>query len=134
LHWWKDRKAVSSDENCLLLVVAPFSQYDLTLLDLLDEKFASDVPTGTVYVANLQDYDTVQQLNVDAPGVGSAPQTPIAVHYDSSRPPAVTAGRKARDAVSLLLGLDADKLAQRILDESPSYNRRATRHVTPPRV
>src|SRR5947208_3737962 len=63
LRWWKDRTAAPGSGKCLLLVVAPFSQYDLTLLDLLDERFATDPPPVSVYVANLQDYATVEQLN-----------------------------------------------------------------------
>ena len=43
-------------------MVAPFSQYDLTLLDLLDERLDTDQPPVPVYVANLQDYATSEQL------------------------------------------------------------------------
>src|SRR4051794_3237526 len=77
LHWWEGGTVAPCPGKNILLVVAPFSQYDLTLLDLLDERFRTDPPPVPVYVANLQDYATAQQLSADFPGIGPAPQTPI---------------------------------------------------------
>src|SRR6266545_2873436 len=89
LRWWQGGKVVPSQGKCLLLVVAPFSQYDLTLLDLLDERLATDPPPMPVYVANLQDYATAEQLSADFPGIGAAPQTPIIAICDSGSLPTV---------------------------------------------
>src|SRR5436309_3083089 len=74
LQWWKDNQGAHQQGKCLVLVVAPFSQYDLTLLDLLNEWLAAGqslVPD--VYVANVQDYSSVEQLSADFPGIGDAP-------------------------------------------------------------
>src|ERR1700678_3542648 len=65
LRWWKGNEVASRQGQCLLLAVAPFSQYDMTLLDLLDERLVTYQPPVSVYVANLQDYASVEQLSVE---------------------------------------------------------------------
>jgi hypothetical protein len=121
LRWWKGSKVAPSQGKCILLVVAPFSQYDLTLLDLLDERLHTTQPPVPVYVANLQDYATAEQLNADFPGIGTAPQTPIVAIWGSGVPQTVACGKKARDMAAQALGLSADELSRRIIAESPSY-------------
>ena len=132
LRWWKDRKVAPGPGKCILLVVAPFSQYDLTLLDLLDERLDTVQPPVPVYVANLQDYGSVEQLNADFPGIGAAPQTPIVAICDSGSPQTVACGKKARDMAARALGLSADELSRRILAESPSYLNTTAQRVAPP--
>jgi len=102
-------------------VVSPFSQYDLTLLDLLDEKLDTDQLPVSVYVANLQDYATAEQLSAAFPGIGAAPQTPIVAICDTGSLPTIACGKKARDLAAQALGLNAEELSRRILSESPSY-------------
>ncbi len=129
LRWWADRQAAPAQEKCLVLVVAPFSQYDLTLLDVLDEKLAAAPAEVPVYVANLQDYATPEQLNAEFPGVGAAPQPPLAALCDSGSPKAVACGKKARDLAAQTLGLSADELTRRIVTESPGYANSAFQHI-----
>jgi len=131
LRWWKGSKVASSQGKCILLVVAPFSQYDLTLLDLLDERLHTNQAPVPVYVANLQDYATAEQLNADFPGIGTAPQTPIVAICDSGLPQTVACGKKARDMVAQALGLSADELSRRIIAESPSYVNSTAERVAP---
>jgi hypothetical protein len=91
------------------------------LLDVLDERLDTDQPPVAVYVANLQDYASAEQLRADFPGIGAAPQTPIVAICDSGAPETVACGKKARDMVAQALGLPADELSRRIVAESPSY-------------
>jgi hypothetical protein len=112
-----------------VLVVAPFSQYDLTLLDFLDERLDTDQFPVSVYVANLQDYATTEQLSADFPGIGAGHQTPILAICDSGSPWTVAYGKKARDIVAQVLGLQADELSRRIVAESPSYVNSAGKRV-----
>ena len=133
LRWWKGRKVAPGQGKCILLVVAPFSQYDLTLLDLLDERLDTDQPPVPVYVANLQDYATAEELSADFPGIGAAPQTPIVAICDSGSPQTVACGKKARDMAAQALGLPADELSRRIVAESPSYVNSAAQRIVPPR-
>jgi hypothetical protein len=132
LRWWRDGQVAPGQGKCLVLVIAPFSQYDLTLLDLLDERLGTDQSPLPIYVANLQDYATVEQLNADFPGIGPAPQTPIVAICDSVSPPTVAWGKKGRDLVAQVLGLPAEELARRILAQSPSYGHAAAPSVAPP--
>lgn len=121
MHWWKGKQLMPSHEKCLILVVAPFSQYDLTLLDLLDERLGTQ-PSVPVFVGNLQDYDTVEELSADFPGIGPAPQTPIAALCDPGSPRKVACGKKAREMAAQALGLSSEELMRRVLAESPSYS------------
>src|SRR5262245_28156105 len=95
LRWWRDSEPVRGDD--LLLAVAPYSQYDLVLLDLLDERLDSGEPSVLVYVVNLQEYQLVEQLSVDFPGVGQPHQTPIAAISKVGTIEKVALGKKARE-------------------------------------
>jgi len=131
LRWWKDRKVAPGQGKCILLVVAPFSQYDLTLLDLLNERLDTEESPVPVYVANFQDYATAEQLSADFPGIGAAPQTPIVAICDSGSPQTVACGKKARDLAAQALDLPADELSRRIIAESPSYGNSTAQRVAP---
>jgi hypothetical protein len=132
LRWWKGREDLPGQGKCVLLAVAPFSQYDLTLLDLLEEKFEADQAPLPVYVTNLQDYATVEELSADFPGIGAAPQTPIVAICDSGSPQTVACGKKGRDLAARALGLPADELSRRIMAESPTFVNSAAQSVGPP--
>lgn len=117
LGWWKARQGANSQGQYLLLAVAPFSQYDLTLLDILDT-LQSPLP---IYVVNVQDYATAEQLNADFPGIGKVPQTPVVAHCDAGSVPTVACGRKGRDLLAHILGLSTVELSQKVAAESRSY-------------
>ncbi len=121
LRWWRNREAEPEQGIWLLLAVAPYSQYDLTLLDLLDERLHSESLSLPVYVVNLQDYDSLEQIAVDFPGAGQVHQTPLAALCEPGLPPKVAWGKKARDMTALALGLSPENLSLRIMSESPSY-------------
>jgi hypothetical protein len=119
LRWKGGRGPLQCQEKCLLLAVAPYSQYDLVLLDLLDEWVDSARSTVPVYVANLQDYDSPAGLDEDFPGVGQAHQSPVAALFESGMAKSVAWGKKARDLVAATLGLPADELTRRVRVKVP---------------
>jgi len=130
LRWWRAGARVQGDY--LLLAVAPYSQYDLVLLDLLDERLDSDGQAVPVYVANLQEYETVDQVNADFPGVGHPHQTPVALSRAGALEK-VALGKRARDMAAEALGLPADELSRRVIAEAPSStNSPAPRKAAPP--
>src|SRR5205823_13648228 len=109
--------------KALLLVVAPYSQYDLVLLDLIDEALApkrgASVP---VYVANLQHYDTVEELHADIPAINQAPpQTPVAAVWEDGALRRSGCGKQARDLAADVLGISAEDLLTRIIGRVPKY-------------
>jgi hypothetical protein len=120
LRWWRSREPVLGQESYLVLAVAPYSQYDLTLLDLLDEKLSAS-PAVPVYVVNLQDYETPERLGADFPGVGQFHQTPIAALYEAGSLTNVAWGKKARDMAAEAVGFSPDELSRRVVAESPNY-------------
>src|SRR5437763_5348887 len=70
LHWGTEKAAIPLRGKVLLLVVAPYSQYDLALLDVLDAALARPrapkrLLSVPVYVVNVQQYQTVEQLTED---------------------------------------------------------------------
>ncbi len=133
LRWWIGSDLASGPDKCLLLAVAPFSQYDLTLLDLLDERLATHQSPVSVYVANLQDYTIVEHLSVDFPGIGQAQPTPIVAFCEHGSPKLVVWGKKARDMAAQLLGIAPEELSRRIVAESTSYaNSAAQRTASTP--
>src|SRR5689334_13677102 len=85
LHWWTKKATIPTQGRALLLGVAPYSQYDLALLDVLDALLARPrapkrLLSVPVYVANLLLYQTVEQLTRDIPALTQAPpQTPVAI-------------------------------------------------------
>jgi hypothetical protein len=131
LRWWKSREVGPGQGKCVLLVVAPFSQYDLTFLDLLEERLDSNQTPVPVYVANLQDYATAEELSADFPGIGTAPQTPIVAICESGSPQTVACGKRGRDLAARALGLPADELSRRIMTESPRYINSDAQGVAP---
>jgi hypothetical protein len=125
LRRWEGRGALPVQGKCLLLAVAPYSQYDLTLLDVLDESLDSGrSPAIPVYVANLLDYDRVEQVRADFPGIAQAHQTPLAALWESGTPKKIAWGKQARDLAAEALGLDPEVLSRRVAAESPSYANR----------
>lgn len=122
LQWWKQREPSSCQGKCLLLGIAPFSQYDLILLDLIDESLASGPsPEAEVYVVNLQEYGSVEELGPDFPGISQVHQTPLVAIREPGSPTKTAWGRQARDLVAVTLGLSGEQLSARIMAETPSY-------------
>jgi len=124
LRRWEGPSALPAQGECLLLAVAPYSQYDLTLLDLIDERLGAKPPAGAlvvVYVVNLLDYDNAEQVGADFPGVAQVHQTPLAVLWESGSPQKAAWGKQARDMAAEALGLSADDLSRRVKAESLSY-------------
>jgi hypothetical protein len=113
-----------------LLVVAPFSQYDLVLLDILEERLAACDCLEPIYVANLQDYKTIEHLNQDIPGITITHPTPILAACNFERSPFVSSGKKARDFIASVVGIAPDELLQRINAEAPSYNNTMAQRTT----
>lgn len=120
LLWWKKRDEAPRPAKCLLLAVAPYSQYDLALLDLIDQRPGA-APAVQVYVANVQDYDSVDALAADFPGAPPSPQTPLAALWGAGSEKQVAWGKKARDLAADALGLSAEDVSARIKADAPRY-------------
>jgi hypothetical protein len=122
LRRWQGRRALPAQGKCLLLAVAPYSQYDLTLLDLIDATLGADRAAALpVYVVNLLDYDNAEEVGADFPGIAQVQQTPLASFWEAGSPMKTAWGKQARDMVAEALGIPADDLSRRIKEQSPNY-------------
>ncbi len=102
LYWWSKVTASPNSGKFLLVVVAPWSNYDLALLDLLDD-LDTFLP---VYVANLQQFETIEQLTEVIPTVTTIPpQTPVVAFWVDGGFRDSAFGKLGRDLVATTLGL-----------------------------
>jgi hypothetical protein len=125
LHWWTNKAAIPTQGKALLLVVAPYSQYDLALLDVLDAAIARRRATKRllsirVYVANLQQYETVEQLTEDIPDITQAPpQTPVAAVWEDGELTKSAWGKQGRSLAADVLGLSSEDLNEQVVARIP---------------
>jgi hypothetical protein len=111
LKWWRDAKDLPRPRQYALIVAAPYSSLDMILLDLLDEHLAARTTAAPVYLANLHDYASVEELARDIPGIPLVDQTPVFAIFDSGTPRGITFGKDARDSASLFVGLPEETLS-----------------------
>jgi len=127
LKWWTKKAAIPAQGKALLLVVASYSQYDLALLDVLDAALAQpDAPkrllSVPIYVANLQQYQTVEQLTEDIPTITEAPpQTPVAAVWENGVLTKSACGYHGRSLAADALGLSSEELNERVIAKVPTY-------------
>jgi hypothetical protein len=105
------------------LAVAPYSQYDLTLLDLIEESLHSDTNSPvSVYVINLLEYAKPEDLKADFPDVSQVFQTPVVTVGETGKPNKSASGQEGRDLAAQVLGLCAEELTKNIFARSPRYS------------
>lgn len=120
-RWWQGHPAQPPEGSWLLVAVAPYSQYDLTLLDILDESIGSGrAVLLPLYVANLLDYQNAEQVRADFRGCVSH-RNPVVSLWDAASHVRSESGKRARDLLAETLHLDGEALQQRILEESPRF-------------
>jgi hypothetical protein len=123
LRWWLKGGARPASGRYLLLAVAPYSQYDLALLDLIDEGIHSDTRARpTVYVIDLLAYENQEEMKGDFPNVSQVFQTPIVTFGEVGQPNISASGQEGRELAAQVLGLSAEGLTANMLARSPRYN------------
>ena len=127
LKWWTKKAAIPAHGKALLLVIAPYSHYDLALLDVLDAALArprarKGLLLVPIYVADLQQYRNVEQLSEDIPTITYAPpQTPVAAVWEDGILSKCAWGKQGRDLVADALGLSSEDLNRRVITKVPKY-------------
>src|SRR5947209_1618176 len=97
LRWWT-RGGERPAGRYLLLAIAPYSQYDLTLLDLIEESFESGTnPPISVYVTDLMEYATQEDLRTDFPDITQVFQPPVVTLVEPGKPNKSASGPAGRD-------------------------------------
>src|SRR5262249_27284589 len=78
LHWWSPGNPVCERGKRLLIGVATYSEYDMRLLDLLDDALGeSRCSSIHVDVFDVLDCPTMDDFDRYVPGVGIVLQTPV---------------------------------------------------------
>jgi hypothetical protein len=125
LQWWKgSRTTPPVTTRVLLLVVAPWSHYDLAMLDLLDESFSrSESLAGwrgdDICVANLLSYGSFEQLAIGIPGINQRPsQTPVVAKWEYGGFE-WSFGKPGRDLVAKTIGLSSNEFNRTVVARVP---------------
>ncbi len=111
LRWWKAPHHEPPPGRALLVIVAPYSQYDLAMLDILDDVVAgqgSGDPSivEEIYVANIESYESLDDLRIDIPALKSIPlQTPLVASWADGKIRELAFGKLGRDLVARELGI-----------------------------
>jgi hypothetical protein len=125
LHWWTRRSPAPDASKYLLVVVAPYSQYDLALLDVIDEVETPQLSINNpqsipVYVFNVQLYQSIAQLSEDIPAVTRVPhQSPVVALWENGGFRETEIGKSGRDLVAKTLGLPPKEFNDQVIARVP---------------
>lgn len=98
---WRDNNRLS---NCMLIIVAHWSQYDLAMLDIIEETLTSESIPVYLTLAGLEDLDEIQ------------PKMPVVSFYEDKNIPEKKAwGKNGRDLIAEILGLDPEEFNQEVI-------------------
>jgi hypothetical protein len=107
LHWWSPGDPVAERGARLLLGIAPYSWYDLRLLDLVDEALSTwrgpEAPPR-VDVFSTLDCRTQDDFHHYVPGVAPVYQTPVLGRWQDGVQVSKATGALARDEAARLFG------------------------------
>lgn len=112
LRWWNDRISLGSPlpEQFSLLIIATYSNYDLWLLDSINQKLNMQ-KTLPIYVSNIDHYLTLEDLKKEIPIISELYQTPIFVKYNLGWLN-IANGKDAREAVGEFVGMNPKEISQ----------------------
>ena len=107
LAWWPDRAGINGTGSRLVVGVAVWSNYDLRLLDLMNEAVANGAHGRVqVVVFNIDELASAAELQRIFPGIGEVLQTPAVGYWEAGELKETAIGFHARQLVGRLLGFD----------------------------
>jgi hypothetical protein len=127
LRWWVRPRVTPPTGQLLLVIIAPYSHYDLAMLDILDETVAKSDGSKTwnlegVYVSNLQSYHSIDDLTLDIPDIKHFPlQTPLVASWDNGKLE-WACGKSGRDLAAKTVGIPADAFSRDVIARIPTPN------------
>ena len=114
LTWWPDRSDTNGTGSRLVLGVAVWSNYDLRLLDLMNEAVASGTQPGlSVAVFNLDDVGSPDEFQRIFPGIGEVLQAPAVGYWEAGKLKETATGYFARQLVGRLLNFDPNLVLEK---------------------
>jgi hypothetical protein len=113
LEWWRDRTGPHGPGRLLLVGVAVWSDYDLHLLDLMNEAIAArNQPDLTVAIFNIDELASQEEFGRIFPGIGEVLQPPVVGCWADGRLRDKAYGFEARRLVARLLGFDTSLILE----------------------
>ena len=114
LEWWPDRTATNGTGSRLVLGVAVWSNYDLRLLDRINEAVAADAQPGLhVAVFNYDDVGSTDEFQRIFPGIGEVLQPPAVGYWEAGELKETATGFFARQLVGRLLNFDPNLVLEK---------------------
>ena len=111
LLWFPDLAGANGKAERFVIGVAVWSNYDLRLLDLLNEVSArSDAPAVAVF--DLDALASPDELERTFPGIGPVFQTPVVGHWRDGNLVETASGFAARQLLGSALGFDPQLVIQ----------------------
>jgi hypothetical protein len=117
MHWWSPGDPVAGRGARFLVGVAPYSWYDLRLLDRIDEAFSvwrSQEAPPRVDVFNTAECLTQEDFNRWVPGIAPVFQSPILGIWLDGRFLEAHQGFAARDLVARRFGSSSAEITQEV--------------------
>jgi hypothetical protein len=113
LGWWVSGRPLPTTSRLLLVGVAVWSGYDLTLLDHLDRAVSDGANPGLhVYVFDVDESPSQETFSAIFPGIGFVHHTPVVGHWEGGELIEKACGFDGRQIVARLLGIDEQLLHQ----------------------
>ena len=107
LTWWPDRTETNGTGRRLVIGVAVWSNYDLRLLDLVNEVvLAGNHSDVLVAVFDIDAVASQAELQRIFPGIGEVIQTPAVGYWDGGQLKETASGFSGRQLVGRVLGFD----------------------------
>jgi hypothetical protein len=107
LAWFPDCAETNGIGRRLVIGVAVWSNYDLRLLDLVNEAVtAGKQPDLHVAVFNIDELSSPAELQRIFPGIGEVFQTPAVGYWEAGQLKETASGFAGRQLVGRLLGFD----------------------------
>jgi hypothetical protein len=107
LTWFPDRAETNGAGRRLVIGVAVWSNYDLRLLDLVNEAVRAGKQLDLhVAVFNIDELSSPAELQRIFPGIGEVFQTPAVGYWEAGQLKETASGFAGRQLVARLLGFD----------------------------
>ena len=109
LNHWKARDNIASAKRRVLIGVAPYSQYDLKLLEALNE-LPLDPASDRIDVFDVLACQTQEDFEEYVPGIGKVYQTPVVGIWRNGKLEERNSGHSARELLMRLYGIKIGQL------------------------
>ena len=114
LHFWRPGEAITRSGLRLLVGIATWSVYDMSLLDMIDETSESGSMPLHIDVFDVGESQSAEDIGRAIPGIGKPSQTPLLGLWKNGEISERASGYDARNMIAFLCGLDVSKVQEQM--------------------